>query len=229
MSSQAINGFILTSHWDENPSPQVTLFGVSDQIGAFQLNFINEKFVVFVAQASDLSNCSVKYELKTLKMKSFDKNGVDAVYLKRSKDFFAFKQFCSENGVRTFENDIWPNDRFLMERFINGTLSFQGAGQLNGNVTVFNNPIVKATNTDQKFSVLSVDIETGTKGQLYSIGVHYSGKHSFKYVYMLGETSQEHDGLSILTSETDVYKHFLKPFLNLIQILSSAGMLLVLI
>ncbi len=80
------------------------------------------------------------------------------------------------SGIKTFEADIRPEDRFLMERFIQGHIEINGFCQLRAGLLRFTDPVIYPTDFQARFSVLSLDIETGQKGELYSIACHFESR-----------------------------------------------------
>lgn len=208
----SLKAFILTSHWNENSDYKLEYYVTTDE-GPALLRFNTEKFVIFIAKTDERIKTSVQYEKKTVPLKSFDHKPVDAIYLKTSSDYFNIKNDLKDAGIRTFESDIWPQDRFLMERFINGGCEVFGQFEVVNGIRIYSNPQIRKANYNPKFTVLSVDIETGVKGELYSIGVEYSGIRMFDYVYMLSDKDEKiNDELSYYRSEENLIKAFLKDF-----------------
>ena len=76
-------------------------------------------------------------------------------------------------GIRTYEADIDPVRRFLMERFINCQMFVEGEAERKGKTLLYKNPKIRAVEVTPKFSILSLDIETSGDGRtLFSIAVH---------------------------------------------------------
>ena len=104
------------------------------------------------------------------------------------QDLFKGKDTLSQAGIRTYEADVRSTERYLMERFIYGQVEIVGKGENIGGLWVFKNPELKSAGYKPQFKVLSLDIETGMKGELYSIGLHQRcGKEDIKHVFMVGE------------------------------------------
>lgn len=207
-----LKAFILTSNWHEDEQFKLQYYCSSD-LGPVLLKFDTEKFVFFMEQSSKTPSSSTHFQEKNLPLKTFDNKPVKAIYTKNSKDFFKIKNECAQAGVRLYESDIWPQDRFLMERFINGSLEVCGDFKVIDGIRVFENPEVRSCDYTPVFTHLSFDIETGVDGSLYSIGVDYFGKREFRNVYMLSESdSIEHSQLSFFSTETKLINAFLKDF-----------------
>jgi DNA polymerase-2 len=210
-----IKGFILTSSWHEDDQFKLQYFCTTDQ-GPVLLKFDSEKFVFFIGQDVKTPSTSIYFQEKKLPLKSFEGIAVKAIYTKSSRDFFKLKTEFLESGIRLYESDIWPQDRFLMERFINGQLEISGNSVNKGNLLVFENPSIRTTDYKPKFTNLSLDIETGFDGSLYSIGVQYFGEKKFEFVYMLSDVDETvSDKLNYYSTEKKLILAFLKDYFKL--------------
>lgn len=210
--SQTIKGFILTSQWKENSSHYLQFYCSTDS-GPVLLRYNTEKFVIFISQKDKVPSTQIRFERKDLGLKSFEGLSISAIYIGTSSDFFNMKRLLAESGIRTYESDIWPQDRFLMERFINGQVEIQGEYSQQDNLRIYDNPNLRSAQYKPNLNLLSVDIETGVKGELFSIGVHYSGTKEFQYVYMLAEETKEiNNELSYYSSEKELILAFLDKF-----------------
>jgi DNA polymerase-2 len=210
-----LKGFILTSSWQEDEQFKLQYYCSTDA-GPVLLKFDSEKFVFFIGQDVKTPSTRINYQEKNIPLKSFEGQAIRAIYTKSSKDFFRLKSEFLESGVRLYESDIWPQDRFLMERFINGQLEISGKSYLEGKILVFENPSIRSTHYNPKFTTLSVDIETGVDGSLYSIGVQYYGEKSLEYVYMLSDVDKlQSDQLQFYSSEKKLILAFLDDFFRI--------------
>ncbi len=211
-------GFILTSHtYDGTQGLNISFMGTSDE-GAFELRFEQEKAVFFVNSDSEF-NLPVKHERKPLALSDFNRKNVDALYFSRLSDLYDAREFLNEKGVRTFEADVRPAERFLMERFIKGSVEFQSEQVIvEKGVRVFKNPQIRPTFYNPSLSTLSVDIETSRGNDLYSIGLHYRDRHrEVKQIFMVGENQGplEQGELSYYPDEKSCYLAFEQSFKKL--------------
>jgi len=135
---------------------------------------------------------NIQYERKEVQLKSFDGNDVDALYFFTNYDLKQAAELLHKNGMTTYESDVDPIKRYLMERGINAQLRVTGEAIEKNNLTVFHNPKVEPCHLNPRFKVLSLDIETGTKpSQLYSIAVHLtSDTQEFKKVFLASGTNK---------------------------------------
>ncbi len=207
---QQIDAFILSSHWVSEESHSLQYYCCAAD-GPIVLKFNTEKFVFFAETRKMDQRFSTKFTKKDLPLKSFDGLAVSSLYTKNSNDFFNLKKELAQSGVRTFENDIWPTDRFLMERFIYGSLRVHGEIKEEGEQRVIYNPQVLPCDFTPKFNICSLDIETGVDGSLYSIGVHYSGKIEHEFVFMLSDENKKIDEkLSYFKNEKELLESFIE-------------------
>lgn len=136
---------------------------------------------------------------------------MDAVYFKNSRDLIQVKQILKERGSTCFESDVFPEERYLMERFITGSISIEGSSYLKNGIDYFCNPKIKPDSYKPEFKVLSMDIETGRDGSVYSIGFHLTkGENEYKRVLMRSLENSNHDYVTYITSEKELLKEFIK-------------------
>jgi len=204
--------FVLTSQWSDSDRYPLQYYCTSDS-GTIVLKFDTESFVFFAETEKLKNNYQSKFSKKDLTLKAFDGTQVSAIYCQKSSDFFNLKKELSNSGIRTFENDIWPTDRFLMERFIYGAISIKGESVKDEDSEVFINPKVVAATYEPVFTICSLDIETGVDGSLYSIGLHISGQKEKSIVYMLShEDRVESNELEFFSNEKKLLVKFMHDF-----------------
>ncbi|MCO4753702.1 MAG: DNA polymerase II, partial [Bacteriovoracaceae bacterium] len=193
-------GFILNSFWDDHKKYPLEIYGTSDE-GSFLLRFDNQDPLFFVGQSAKLNSDLGLSKSKDLELTTFEGEKVKALYFQNLQKLYEGRDKLSQSGIRTYENDIRPESRFLMERFINGSLEFAGEYVTQGNLRVYTNPQVKSCWYRPTFSTLSLDIETGMDGSLYSIGLSYTkGDTQKDIVYMWGDSNRKLDELCELRS-----------------------------
>lgn len=207
------SGFILTSHAvDRRSGLELHYYGRDDK-GSFKLIINDQKIIFFVPKNANFDPPNVQYERVESKLKHFGNESVDTVYLSKFSDLQIVKDYCEHKGVRTFELDIKPEERFLMERFICGEITFKGTPSRNRfEIDEFTNPEVRTSDKNTSLSIMSVDIETGPDGSLYSIGFeHRTPSFTKQLVLMRNEKSfQENDWLIHFDSEEKILKYFLQ-------------------
>ncbi|OGU70195.1 MAG: hypothetical protein A2V93_03965 [Ignavibacteria bacterium RBG_16_34_14] len=206
--------FILTDEWlDSNGRNILRFFGTSKD-GSVEIIINNNKPVFFVGSEADLSELDVPYKRKKVDMKNFSGLPVDAVYFNTQKDLKTADALLNSKGITTYEADIDPARRYLMEKSINAQVSISGNIIVKEKVLSFINPKVKPAKVTPEFSIASLDIETGEKNLLYSIAVYLKkNNEEIKKVFML---SEEEGTLchyaECFSSERSLLQSFLKWF-----------------
>lgn len=207
---------ILTSEWwDEGERHELRFYGKSSELGAVELIFDTVQPLFFVDRQEKLPALDYPIERKPVALTSFSGRPVDALYFRTQKELRQASDRFQATGVRHYEADVYPCDRFLMERFITNQALIAGESEKNGALTTFRNPKIKPGKAEPDLVIASIDIETGVKsGRLYSIAVHLSGAGAEqKRVFMLAESSQElPEDLFLYPDESSLMRAFLAWF-----------------
>ncbi len=189
-SEENINIFILTSEYqDVRGKNIITFYGKSDSLIPVKIIIDNVKPVFFINHDSVFDLNGINFTRKSLPLKSFDGIDLDAVYFSTMRELKKADEELRKRNIPTYESDVDPSRRYLMERFINAQMNISGASNLGEKILTFRNPKVKPAAIDIKFKILSIDIETGVSNDmLYSIAVHLTGEEEDKIVFMLGDS-----------------------------------------
>jgi DNA polymerase-2 len=187
-------GFILTrSVRDRGNEIEVTLWLKTPQ-GPVELIISDERVVLFVESPvvyqveKILAQQQLKAaEIKPVLLKAFNQVSVTAVYFSTLSVFYQARDSLKRQGIKCYEDDFRPDERFLMERFITADLMFTGKN-VNAKSDSFNNEsskinyqrfeqvkckqINKAEQADISLTTVSLDIECSMQGELYSIGLY---------------------------------------------------------
>ncbi len=206
--------FLLTGDWfDYKGKNIIRLIGTSDELGTAEVIVTNNKPVFFIERNTILNPLTKNFLRKETKLRNFNKVDVDALYFNTQQALQKYDSELSEQNIKTFESDVDPLRRYLMEKFIFAQIEVEGEAQKKNNITRFSNPQIKPANVNPDFVVASLDIETGIN-QLYSIAVHITGrKDEIKKVFMLGEPAKKSpDYISYHISERELLNNFIKWF-----------------
>ncbi|MBK7379175.1 MAG: DNA polymerase II [Ignavibacteriales bacterium] len=186
--------FILTGEWIDTRGQNVLRFvGKSpEEKLPIEVVITNNKPVFFVENSSELPNTNLSFNRKQLSFKTFSGQLVDALYFNSQNELKQFSEKCDEQNILTYESDVDPVKRFLMEKFVNAQIKLSGESQVKDDVIKFINPKVEPCEVNPDFTICSLDIETGMKNNLlYSIAVHLTSKGSEeKKVFMIGDQSK---------------------------------------
>jgi DNA polymerase-2 len=209
---QSAKVFILTGEWQDIRDRNVLKFiGTSDGLGTVELIFSNNP-VFFIENKSVVSNISVPFSRKEVELKNFNEKKVDALYFNTQGDLRTAAEEIERMGIKTFESDVDPSRRFLMEKFINAQVRVEGICDQKKKFYSFTNPKLEPCEFTPKLLIASIDIETGTQNnQLYSIAVHFSGKAEEKKVFIVSEEKAKLPGYATKYGDE---KELLQNFLN---------------
>jgi len=111
-------------------------------------------------------------------LSTFEHAPVLVVKAKTQKHMRVFESKCREYDIEMFESDIKLADRYIMERFVYGSLQFHTQPTLK----------IRPGSYRPTLSYLVVDIECNEEGELYSIGCD-NGEQG--WVWMLDGTKEQ--------------------------------------
>ena len=211
------NVFILTGDWlDVNGRNILRFWGITEKRDIYEIIVDNVKPVFFIERKTALQNILRSFKRKEVKLKSFNGWEVDALYFNSQKELKDAAQKLDENLIHTYEADVDPVKRYLMERFINVQMNVQGEPAGREGYVRIKNPIVKTCDLNTHFKTISLDIETGTRsGQVYSIAVNVRcGGDESNRVFMLGENRSKRKSkvTEFFKSEDEMLSSFINWF-----------------
>jgi len=187
-AQESRQGFLLTRHWRDTPAGTEVEFWLATDAGAQRVRVPVQSSVAFIptdqrAQAEAVLRGETDGELRALALKDFQHRPVLGLYCGQQRQMIRLEKRLTEAGVDIYEADIRPPERYLMERFITAPLRFSGRPDPDGVVldaTLKPDPDYRPT-----LRLVSLDIETDQRGNLYCIGLQGCGQ---RQVYMLGQT-----------------------------------------
>ncbi|USD42283.1 DNA polymerase II [Vibrio sp. SCSIO 43135] len=170
-------GFVLTRQSrDFSGQTQIDLW-VTTATGPMQLIIEAEKPVFFVrtADAKDvlalIEQNALKAELKPVPLSSFDQEPLMACYTATIRESQTIAALLTNHDILTLESDVRLADRFLMERYIKGSIEFSGNPQTHKGHSKVRSVKCRKGNYIPQLQMVSLDIECSEKGILYSIGL----------------------------------------------------------
>ncbi|MGI9336488.1 MAG: DNA polymerase II [Gammaproteobacteria bacterium] len=187
-----LDAFILTRQWrDGRGGLELTYWALSDE-GAVKVEFDGERPVCFVERVALDGATGAKTIVETsaderrpLALSTLAGQPVDGLYFRRQADLVSARSALCTHGVRTYEADLKPSDRFLMERFVTAAFTVTGEARRHDTHVAMRNPKVRACEYRPRLRWVALDIETqGLAGRLYCIGVHSTGESR---VFMAGD------------------------------------------
>jgi len=191
-----IEGFILSGFSsDRDDHIILKLYGQSDA-GTFSV--IIDQFQNYFFVESKQANS----------MKNLDGTWAFKVMCRNQSELKAKKKQYEDQGLRTFESDIRPLERYLMDHDFYAQVNITGeANYLNGIIT-FTNPKIEKGQYYPKCKMMSFDIETGKDGRLYCLAYSFrSAALIEEKVFMLGAESSNDEIISC-SSEKQILEFF---------------------
>ena len=186
-------GFLLTRQArDIKGQTQIELW-LSTENGPTQLLIQGERPVFFIEQAQIeqtkrfATSKQIAVDIRSLELKNFQLTPLAACYTQTTKDAFALQDELKQNDIVHFEGDVRLADRYLMERFIKGSMEFTGNQQSLNGFQRIQNAKCRTGEYQPKLHVVSLDLECSEKGILYSIGLDSPVDSR---VIMIGEPEQ---------------------------------------
>lgn len=128
--TSVILGFILTRQWFDTDDGIVLQYWVHSAQGIFKISVPNQQAVCFVA-TDDLPAVkavlreAVGWHSKPLSLQNFAYQPITALYFSQQKYLYRARNLLQDAYITLHEADIRPPDRFLMERFVTGSVALQ--------------------------------------------------------------------------------------------------------
>jgi DNA polymerase-2 len=168
--NQPMQGFVVSRHWRSEPQGQRLRYWVKTSQGVLPLEVTGERPVCFVRQNQIPQIQALlrqqPFELKPLQLRNFADEPVAALYAPDWSRLRKWVRRLAQNGIASWEEDINPADRFLMERFITAGIQWHPSQP----------GLYKPVDYQPELCVCSIDIETsfyipGQLPELYSIAM----------------------------------------------------------
>jgi DNA polymerase-2 len=184
--SQLQQGFILTRHWRDTSDGTKISFWLATDKGPRLIRVPHQHSVAFVpeeqrALAESLLRRERDAELRPLTLCDFRHRPVMGLYCRSYRRLLDCARLLREAGIDVYESDIRPPERYLMERFITAPVSFTDTPV--GGGAPIDAQLKPAQDYRPALRLVSLDIETTARGDLYSIALEGCGQ---RQVYMLG-------------------------------------------
>lgn len=191
-------GFVLTRHWRDTPSGTEVEFWLATDDGPRHLRLPHQPSVAFIPaeqqeRASSLLRSELNLQFKPLGLCDFRHRPVLGLYCQQHRQLMNIDKQLRAFGVDVYEADVRPPERYMMERFITAPVAFSGEPDAKG--LLLNAQMKPATDYRPSLKLVSLDIETTARGELYSIALEGCGQ---RQVYMLGPPNGVDDEVDFL-------------------------------
>jgi DNA polymerase-2 len=179
-------GFILTRHWHDTPQGTQVSFWLATDVGPRLVHLAAQPSVGFVPaqyrqQVEGLLKDEADVEIRELTLRDFQQRPVVGLYCRHYRQLQAIETLLRQAGIDCYEVDVRPPERYLMERFITAPVAF--SAQPDARDVLQRAQLKPAPGYRPALRLVSLDIETTERGELYCIGLHGCGQ---RVVYMLG-------------------------------------------
>ncbi|MBV2204782.1 MAG: DNA polymerase II, partial [Pseudomonas sp.] len=179
-------GFILTRHWRDSAEGCEISFWLATDAGARLVRAPSRPVVAFIpaherARAEALLRREAAVQLSPLALRNFHQRPVLGLYCRQYRRLLDCARLLRDAGVDVYEADIRPPERYLMERFITAPVCFSGTPA--GDEGLIDAQLKPVADYRPRLRLVSLDIETNARGDLYSIALEGCGQ---RQVYMLG-------------------------------------------
>jgi DNA polymerase-2 len=155
----SLDVFLLTGEWSDYSGKNILKFiGTNDELGPIEIIITNNKPVFFIERSAILNPLNKSYLRKETKLKNFNNQPVDAIYFSTQKQLISTLEELNQNNVTTYESDVDPLRRFLMEKSINSQMKITGVVEQKTLITKFLNPIIEPCNVTPNLVIASIDI-----------------------------------------------------------------------
>ena len=211
---ETIKAFILTGEWQDVKGRNVLKFiGVSDDSSPVEVLITNVKPVFFIERTVAETALKQIYKRKQVKLKNFAGDNVDALYFNTERDLRVAAEELENKGIRSYESDVNPVRRYLMERFLNAQIKITGKSVTEDKLKRFTNPKIEACEISPHLKIASIDIETGSSNRLlYSIAIHLTnGNAEEKKVFIVGD-GKDDELIRFFPDEKKLLESFLSWF-----------------
>jgi len=170
-------GFILTRQVKNIDNKNIIELWVSTRQGPRLLKIEGERPTFFVAfKHVKLVNKllvlhNIIFELKPVPLKTFQNCDVTACYFQTIKDSSEALLLLKRNEIIVYESDIRLVDRYLMERFIKGSIEYTGHKSSQNNHHFVSRAQCRPSDYKPNLCTVSLNISTSDNGALYSVGL----------------------------------------------------------
>lgn len=180
--AEPLSGFILSQNYHQGKSGIDLEFWLSTPQGPLRYRATGQEWVFFVTETSLetvvalLANLS-GWRHDVLELTNVDHHTVAALYFTDVRSQREAVARLHAHDIPIFEEDIRPPERFLMERFIQGSAVVTGTLVQRQGYLELTNGQLRPSDYVPSLSCLSLDIETAMRGlELFSVGLSFEDK-----------------------------------------------------
>lgn len=211
MSNHLTQGFVLTRASHDDQGRVLIEYWLSSDDGPVKLIVDSQRPVFFISKP-DLAKArricrphQQHVELVTLQLKTFNNEFAVAIYTNTLHHAYLIQSALRRSDIEVLETDLRPHDRYLMERFAYGSVSFRGTAKRRPEYTHISNAQLKKGGYQPQLSIVSLDIECAMDGELFSIGLAGdAGCQNAREVLMIGPPQAAETSISWQADEREL-------------------------
>jgi DNA polymerase-2 len=199
----------------------VELFGRLESGESFlTLNKISPYFFVKKTEEKQIQRIIKENQYGEIKIektpqKTFQDEEVIKIILKNQETLNKLVKDIHSEAIETYEADIRPQTRFIIDSDILGTINIQGEYEISEKINrIYKNPEITKGDFQAvekiKLKIASIDIESSKKGNLFCIGVY---SENFKKVFMV--TKNKIENVTPCQNEEECLEKFKKAIVEL--------------
>ncbi len=181
-----MKGFVVDSTSEvREGQTHVCLFGKLENGQSFiTTHSMNPYFFVEEAKITKLKTALANYAIEPHKGKTFEGKEVVKISFATQEALTKLATFFHKKEIDTYEADIKPPMRFLMDNDILGTVDIEGEYESNERVDrLYREPVIKSAQFTPSLTSVAIDLESDKKfDKLFCIGI-YSSK--YKHVFIV--------------------------------------------
>ena len=181
-----MKGYIVSADYDvKDDRTYVYLFGRLENGDSFAaINEIIPYFFIEETAAHKLKPYLSKYKVEEASLKNFQGKKVIKISHNSQTELNKISSYIHNKDIDSYEADIKPHTRFLIDNDILGTAEIEGDNEKGERTDrIYQNPIIKPSQFTPELKVISIDIESDKNNdKLFCIGIY--GKN-YKQVFMI--------------------------------------------
>ena len=181
---------MLTRQWRDTPSGVELVFWAAAASGPIRIQIVHQEAVCFAVRGH-VDAARVGARSRSVDLLTLEGALVDALYFPTQRALVDARRELRAAGVRLYESDLKPSDRYLMERFVTGGLRVTGEWEAHEGYRLYRNPRMTSCDYRPDLSILSLDIETDVAADadtLLSIG---ASTETTAHVFLLRSSDWE--------------------------------------
>lgn len=127
----------------------------------------------FLVTINQFQNYFFVESLHPTSLRSLNGHYVEKIVCNTQEELKAKCIKYSTDGLKVFESDIKPLDRYLMDHNIYAQINIKGSAIIKDGLLTFENPQIEPGNFYPHYKIMSFDIETGKDGRLLSLAYSF--------------------------------------------------------